>query len=62
MTAMRHYAQAAAQDVGLEAVILFGSRARGLADDASDWDLCVVGGRCQQTALDSTAKTHPRER
>ena len=59
MTAMRHYAQAAAQDAGLEAVILFGSRARGLADDASDWDLCVVGGRCEQTALAALRKHIP---
>ena len=42
--AMMRYAKAAHLAAGFEAVILFGSRARGSARASSDWDLCVVGG------------------
>jgi uncharacterized protein len=31
-----------AEATGAEAIILFGSRARGDNDDESDWDLCVI--------------------
>jgi uncharacterized protein len=31
-----------AEATGAEAIVLFGSRARGDNDDDSDWDLCVI--------------------
>lgn len=34
-----------AKDFGLDAIILFGSQARGFARPDSDVDVCVVGGR-----------------
>jgi len=36
--------QCLAQHVALEALILFGSRARGDPHESSDWDLAVVSG------------------
>ena len=38
-------AERAIEHEGIEAVVLFGSRARGTATRTSDWDICVVGER-----------------
>ncbi|MFC4172379.1 nucleotidyltransferase domain-containing protein [Microvirga sp. GCM10011540] len=40
--AVRTAAARLAEATGAEAVVLFGSRARGDHDGASDWDLCVI--------------------
>jgi len=40
--AVRTAAERLAAATGAEAVVLFGSRARGDADEKSDWDLCVI--------------------
>ena len=59
--AMGRYAEAACRDAGLEAIILFGSRARGTARRDSDWDLCIVGGRSEPEAVAGVEKSIPED-
>lgn len=44
-TVIEGAARHAAAHPGIDAVVLFGSRVRGIARPWSDWDLCVVGDR-----------------
>ena len=59
--AMGRYARAACRDAGLEAIILFGSRARGTARSGSDWDLCIVGGPSEPEAVAGMEKSIPED-
>ena len=45
--------EAARAQGALQAAILFGSRARGDHHAESDWDLCIIGGACSNTALEA---------